>query len=588
MVGDDENPTAPRDASRPLGDSSVGDLIAFEEDVVLDEDLIAFVEDDQAITLLTTLADSSVGSSAGSRSLRDSAAFAVPRDPWHVLLVDDDPDVLVVTEMALEDLRVGGTPVHLHVASSAADAQRLLTQRTDYALMVTDVVMEHDRAGLELVRWVRERPSLAHMRLVIRTGEPGQAPESSVLESFDINDYWPKTELTAHRMRTLVVGLVRSFRDLVVVERQKDDLRTLVHSMGTLASLRGTAALVETVLRMIESTYGLGAEMTVLFLELPQRAAVTEARLLDATAETARHAGQPVSAFLEPQLLAMLEKSAATGTLVEANGRAALLLSDDDTSGSAFVAVGVEPLAPWARSMLTLLCSNALAILNGQRHLEERERLTRAAKRFVPDGMVRWLGHHELTSLSWGDHLSSQAWVLFCDIRDFTKRSEALTPSQVHRFLLACFDALVPAIERHGGVVDKFLGDGLMALFPMTAPPPLAACIDASDAIHRAFDGAVEIGLGLHGGDVLLCTLGHKHRIDVTAVADTVNVASRIESATRVHGCEVLISETVFDAVPPTDAYRDRLVDRGSRALRGRKGETTLYQLVTNRELARS
>ena len=87
---------------------------------------------------------------------------------------------------------------------------------------------------------------------------------------------------------------------------------------------------------------------------------------------------------------------------------------------------------------------------------------------------------------------------------------------------------------------------------------------------------------------MLLCTLGHKHRIDVTAVADTVNVASRIESATRVHGCEVLISETVFDAVPPTDAYRDRLVDRGSRALRGRKGETTLYQLVTNRELARS
>jgi len=476
--------------------------------------------------------------------------------------------------------------VHLHVAHSAADAKRLLTQRTDFALMVTDVVMEHDRAGLELVRWVREREPLAHMRLVIRTGEPGQAPESSVLESFDINDYWPKTELTAHRMRTLVVGLLRSFRDLVVVERQKEDLRTLVHSMGTLASLRGTAALVETVLRMIERTYGLGAEMTVLFLELPQHADVRQARLLDATSDTARHAGRPVGAFLEADLLALLERSATTGTLVEANGRAALLLSDDDTSGSAFVAVGVEPLAPWARSMLTLLCSNALAILNGQRHLEERERLTRAAKRFVPDGMVRWLGHTELTELSWGDHLSSRAWVLFCDIREFTKRSESLSPDAVHQFLLACFDAIVPAIERHGGVIDKFLGDGLMALFPMTEPPPLAACVEASDAIHRAFDGTVEIGIGLHGGDVLLCTLGHKHRIDVTAVADTVNVASRIESATRAHGCEVLLSDTVAAAVPADSPLRDRLIDRGARALRGRTEATTLYQLVTNRERA--
>ena len=564
----------------PLDDA----LVVFEDDLTFDDDLVAFLDDDRTQPVVV-IPGAPEGSSRGAM---DSAAYSVPREPWHVLLVDDDPDVLLVTRMALEGLDVSGTPVHLHVAHSAADAKRLLTQRADFALMVTDVVMEHDRAGLELVRWVRERDPLAHMRLVIRTGEPGQAPESSVLESFDINDYWPKTELTAHRMRTLVVGLLRSFRDLVVVERQKEDLRTLVHSIGTLASLRGTAALVETVLRMIESTYGLGAEMTVLFLELPQHADVRQARLLDATSDAARHAGRPVGAFLEADLLAMLERSAATGTLVEANGRAALLLSDDDTSGSAFIAMGVEPLAPWARSMLTLLCSNALAILNGQRHLEERERLTRAAKRFVPDCMVRWLGHTELTQLSWGDHLSSRAWVLFCDIRAFTKRSESLSPDAVHQFLLACFDAIVPAIERHGGVIDKFLGDGLMALFPMTEPPPLAACIEASDAIHRAFDGTVEIGIGLHGGDVLLCTLGHKHRIDVTAVADTVNVASRIESATRAHGCEVLLSDTVAAAVPADSPLRDRLIDRGARALRGRRGDTTLYQLVTNRELARS
>ena len=116
--------------------------------------------------------------------------------------------------------------------------------------MITDVVMESDQAGLELVSWVRTHQHFDAMRLVIRTGQAGLAPEETVLRELNINDYWPKTDISAHRMRTILTGLVRSFRDIRLINAQKERLEEMqakiVETERYRPSMRSQAALPTT------------------------------------------------------------------------------------------------------------------------------------------------------------------------------------------------------------------------------------------------------------------------------------------------------------------------------------------------------
>ena len=142
-------------------------------------------------------------------------------EPWDILIVDDDESVLAVTKIALRKFQVDDRSIRIHTAKSREEAQSYLSNHGIVAVMITDVVMESDDAGLKLVSWVREQEVYDAMRLVIRTGQAGLAPEESVLDDLDINDYWPKTDVSAHRMRTILTGLIRSFRDIKVIEKQK-------------------------------------------------------------------------------------------------------------------------------------------------------------------------------------------------------------------------------------------------------------------------------------------------------------------------------------------------------------------------------
>ena len=134
--------------------------------------------------------------------------------PWSVVVVDDDPDVFTITELVLRGFTILGRSVALQQCRSAQEARQILSDASDTAVLITDVVMEQDDAGLQLVRWTRSQPHLQDTRIVIRTGQPGMAPERQVLEDLDINDYWTKQDLSSQRMRTLLTGMIRSYRDL--------------------------------------------------------------------------------------------------------------------------------------------------------------------------------------------------------------------------------------------------------------------------------------------------------------------------------------------------------------------------------------
>jgi CheY-like chemotaxis protein len=136
---------------------------------------------------------------------------------WPVLLVDDDQDVLAISRLAMKSFKVDGVPIHLHTASSKAEAIELLNTTLGGSLMphvsvaFIDVVMENDRAGLELCEYIRDTMGNKLTQIFIRTGQPGVAPEREVIDRFDINGYFSKAEMNEDKLYSLVKAGVRQF-----------------------------------------------------------------------------------------------------------------------------------------------------------------------------------------------------------------------------------------------------------------------------------------------------------------------------------------------------------------------------------------
>ncbi|MBF0294156.1 MAG: EAL domain-containing protein [Magnetococcales bacterium] len=149
----------------------------------------------------------------------------VTRRPWTILIVDDDPDVHTLTRLVLRDLVFEGEGVRCLSAYSAAEAIPVLAQDPLVAVMLLDVVMESDQAGLDLVRHVREVMRNPFVRIILRTGQAGQAPEPRVIMEYDINDYRDKSDLTSQKLITAVIVALRAWRDLKTIEHLATSLK---------------------------------------------------------------------------------------------------------------------------------------------------------------------------------------------------------------------------------------------------------------------------------------------------------------------------------------------------------------------------
>jgi diguanylate cyclase (GGDEF)-like protein len=134
--------------------------------------------------------------------------------PWRVLVVDDDPDVFRVTQLNLKRLRFRDRAIELLLAPSGEAARELLRNEHDVALALIDVVMESETAGLDLVRSVRTDLGLRETRIILRTGQPGQAPEQNVIFDYEIDGYVAKAEMTAAKLITAVVSALRAYEAL--------------------------------------------------------------------------------------------------------------------------------------------------------------------------------------------------------------------------------------------------------------------------------------------------------------------------------------------------------------------------------------
>lgn len=172
----------------------------------------------------------------------------VPDKTWHVLVVDDEPSVHDVTALALSKLKVFGRPLKLYSAYSSDEAKAILHSDIPFAVAFIDVVMESNDAGLELVDWIRNELSNQTLRLVLRTGQPGFAPEDDVIRRYDINDYKSKTELTYTKMVTTVYSAIRGYRDIQTILRSLQAFKRLVESSTSILKARDLASFANAAL----------------------------------------------------------------------------------------------------------------------------------------------------------------------------------------------------------------------------------------------------------------------------------------------------------------------------------------------------
>lgn len=206
-----------------------------------------------------------------------------------------------------------------------------------------------------------------------------------------------------------------------------------------------------------------------------------------------------------------------------------------------------------------------------------------ALKRFVPHDFLRLLGRNSIIDVQLGDHTQKHLAVLFADVRNFTSLSEQLTPVRTFGFINALLQRVGPVIRAHNGFIDKYLGDGIMALFPR-ADDALHAAVEMQAAV-REFNATdwegttpVRLGIGVHTGNLMLCTLGEAERMDGTVISDAVNLTARIESTTKKLGADILASQQTFDLLEQPDDFQVRTL--GPIRVKGRQGTVVLVELL--------
>jgi diguanylate cyclase (GGDEF)-like protein len=181
------------------------------------------------------------------------------RNVWRVMIIDDDEDVHSTTTFALGNLDMQQRPLEFVHAYSAGQARELLKHEPEIAVILLDVVMEQDDAGLHLVRYIRETLKLHDVRIILRTGQPGYAPEIDAIRDFDINDYKTKSELTRIKLFTTVTAAIRSYEQIRKINDSRRGLNQIVQASTQLMTLHGVQNFAAGVLAQIGDLLGCDA-----------------------------------------------------------------------------------------------------------------------------------------------------------------------------------------------------------------------------------------------------------------------------------------------------------------------------------------
>jgi adenylate cyclase len=204
--------------------------------------------------------------------------------------------------------------------------------------------------------------------------------------------------------------------------------------------------------------------------------------------------------------------------------------------------------------------------------------------RFVPVEFLKYLNKKSIVDIQLGDQMQKEMAILFSDIRSFTDLSEKLTPRENFNFLNSYLKRMSPIIQKNNGFIDKYIGDAIMALFPGEVEESIQAAIEMQREVrvynqHRLKEGydPIKIGCGIHTGNLMLGIIGADARMEGTVIADSVNVASRIEGLTKVYDASILISDVILKKLKDPSVYHYRYIDKVK--VKGKTEYTVIYEI---------
>lgn len=256
----------------------------------------------------------------------------------------------------------------------------------------------------------------------------------------------------------------------------------------------------------------------------------------------------------------------------------------------------IIPLEVWGTPIYDELRSIAYAIVAFQDISERKKaeadrkafteqllKLNKSYQRFVPHQFLQILNKNSIIDVELGEAVQKKMTTLFSDIRDFTSLSENLSPEENFQFINAYLSCMEPAINQNNGFIDKYIGDGIMALFPGSPDDAVKAGIAMLQQLkiynqkQPIGTKPIRIGIGINTGSMMLGTVGGINRMDSTVISDAVNLGSRVETLTKTYGGSLLITQYTLLELADPSLYHIRLIDRVT--VKGKSQPVTVYEV---------
>ena len=289
---------------------------------------------------------------------------------WKILIVDDEESVHQVTEMVLSDFSFENRGLEFLHAYDREGTLDVMEEHPDVALILMDVVMETDRAGLDLVEEIRKRLGNHQVRIVLRTGQPGEAPEDKVITRYDINGYKEKTELTAQKLFTTVYSALRSYRDIMIIERNKRGLEKVIESsayiFGHETSVDFASAVLEQVVSLLRMDNG------VLYCR-PDKSNDGEIdfAVAAATGTYSRYLPKPEGEVLPDAIRTMLREAYLSKCNLYQEDHCVLHFTDASEEESLLYLGHTPELSDWEQQLVELFCTNVSIAMENVRLYNE-------------------------------------------------------------------------------------------------------------------------------------------------------------------------------------------------------------------------
>ncbi|MFC7299296.1 EAL domain-containing protein [Herminiimonas aquatilis] len=287
----------------------------------------------------------------------DNNTLGASKDVWQVMIIDDDADVHSATTFALSNVEIQNRPLSFLHAYSAQQARDILANEPDVAVILLDVVMEQQDEGLQLVHYIRDVLHRAEVRIILRTGQPGYAPEIDAIQQFDINDYKTKSELTRIKLYTVVTAAIRSYEQICTINSSSRGLDMILRASTELMALQTLEEFTSGVLRQIARILDVPPSGIFCIRETLQNQE-TELFVVAATGKYQNLLNFPVSTFEDAQIGNTLSRALNERRNIYGREFSALHFSGTASSNFAAFFRTDRPLNEIDLRLLEVFCSN--------------------------------------------------------------------------------------------------------------------------------------------------------------------------------------------------------------------------------------